>query len=43
MSGYAGEAVVGNPGLPFIQKPFSPVSLIGKIREVLGTRVLSDN
>lgn len=39
MSGYAGEAVAGwpglDPGVPFIQKPFTPVGLIGKIREVL--------
>jgi CheY-like chemotaxis protein len=39
MSGYAGDALVGerglDPGIPFIQKPFTPVGLIGKIREVL--------
>ena len=39
MSGYAGEAMVGgrslDPGSPFIQKPFTLVGLVGKIREVL--------
>ncbi len=40
MSGYAGDASDGerslDPGMPFIQKPFTPVGLIGKVREVLG-------
>jgi CheY-like chemotaxis protein len=39
MSGHAGEVVADErglaPGIPFIQKPFTPVGLIGKIREVL--------
>jgi len=28
--------MVSHPGLPFIQKPFSPLALRKKVREVLG-------
>jgi len=39
MSGYTDDAIVHhgvlNQGIPFIQKPFSPVALRRKIREVL--------
>jgi len=39
MSGYTDDAIVHHgvlsEGMPFIQKPFSPVSLRQKIREVL--------
>jgi CheY-like chemotaxis protein len=39
MSGYGGDAVVAardlDPRIPFIQKPFAPEDLIGKIRDVL--------
>jgi hypothetical protein len=39
MSGYTDEAVLHHgvlgPGMPFIQKPFSPDALRKKIREVL--------
>jgi len=42
MSGYTDDAVVHHGVLshevPFIQKPFSPVALREKIREVLGER-----
>ena len=40
MSGYTDDAIVHHgvlsAGMPFIQKPFSPAVLRGKIREVLG-------
>jgi DNA-binding response OmpR family regulator len=39
MSGYTDNAIVHHgvlePGLEFLQKPFSPDSLVGKVREVL--------
>ncbi len=39
MSGYIDEAIahhgVLEPGIPFIQKPFSPIALARKVREVL--------
>ncbi len=39
MSGYAGEAIVHrgvlDPGMAFIQKPFSALGLTRKVREVL--------
>jgi CheY-like chemotaxis protein len=39
MSGYAGDLVARDrgldPGMPFIQKPFTSVNLIGRIREIL--------
>ena len=38
-SGYADDAIVRHghldPGMPFIQKPFSPNNLLQKVREVL--------
>jgi two-component system cell cycle sensor histidine kinase/response regulator CckA len=41
MSGYTDDAIVHHgvlePGLEFLQKPFSPDSLVGKVREVLDT------
>jgi DNA-binding NtrC family response regulator len=44
MSGYTDDAIVHHGVLsqdvPFIQKPFSPVALRKKIREVLGSRQL---
>jgi PAS domain S-box-containing protein len=44
MSGHAGEPAPSerglDHGLPFIQKPFTPVGLIDKIREVLGNNNL---
>jgi len=42
MSGYTDDAIVHHgvlsEGMPFIQKPFSPVTLRKKIREVLGEK-----
>jgi len=42
MSGYTDNAIVRrgvlDPGTPFLQKPFSPVSLARKVKEVLETR-----
>ena len=42
MSGYPGEAVVHRgaltPGVAFLQKPFMPEVLEGKVREVLDQR-----
>jgi hypothetical protein len=39
MSGYAGDVVASDrgldPGIPFIQKPFTSVHLTEKIREIL--------
>ena len=39
MSGYAGDAMTGgrgpDPRASYIQKPFTPVALIGKIRDIL--------
>ena len=39
MSGYAGDVVASerglNPGIPFIQKPFTSATLTGRIRETL--------
>jgi two-component SAPR family response regulator len=39
MSGYTEDAIVHNgvlePGTQFIQKPFTPVSLMQKVRDVL--------
>ena len=39
LSGYTSEAILGrgiaNKGVPFLQKPFSPVDLLHKVREVL--------
>jgi two-component system cell cycle sensor histidine kinase/response regulator CckA len=39
MSGYAGDVVASDrgldPGIPFIQKPFTSVTLTGRIREIL--------
>jgi CheY-like chemotaxis protein len=39
MSGYTGNAIahqgVLNPGTPFLQKPFTPVGLVRKVREIL--------
>jgi len=43
MSGYAGDALAGiegpNQEVPFIQKPFTSGNLLGKVREVLDSRV----
>jgi len=42
MSGYTDEAIVNHgvlsPGLNFIEKPFTPDALAGKVREVLGRK-----
>ena len=42
MSGYTDNAIVRrgvlDPGTPFLQKPFSPISLARKVKEVLETR-----
>jgi two-component system cell cycle sensor histidine kinase/response regulator CckA len=42
MSGYTDEAIVRqgalDPGVAFLQKPFSPIALARKVREVLDTR-----
>jgi CheY-like chemotaxis protein len=39
MSGYTDDAIVRHgvldPGIPFIQKPFSPESILRKVRELL--------
>jgi DNA-binding NtrC family response regulator len=39
MSGYTDRAILDNgvlnPGIPFIQKPFSPAQLVRKVRAVL--------
>jgi two-component system, cell cycle sensor histidine kinase and response regulator CckA len=44
MSGYTDDAIVHHgvlaEGMPFIQKPFSPLTLRKKIREVLGASVV---
>jgi len=41
MSGYGGDAITGerglDPGVPFIQKPFTPVALVDRIRDILGS------
>jgi PAS domain S-box-containing protein len=43
MSGYAGDAVARHgqldPGIPFIQKPFSAVHLIARVREILASGI----
>jgi len=45
MSGYADEAIVRHgivvEGTPFLQKPFTPLSLSAKVRDVLDTPVLT--
>jgi CheY-like chemotaxis protein len=42
MSGYTDNGIVRrgvlDPGTPFLQKPFSPISLARKVKEVLETR-----
>jgi signal transduction histidine kinase len=46
MSGYTGDALthhrVNEPGTYFLQKPFTPDSLVAKVRNVLEAHVLND-
>ena len=35
MSGYSQQLIEAAPGVPFIQKPFTPTTLCARIREIL--------